>query len=93
MEVKKMYTPKISEDLIPHLYRIAKETKSPMTRIVDDILRRAIQQNIQENQENRNQKKEVYHERPKQNALASSGRAKNGKIYRKKGYRRSIPNP
>lgn len=34
-----MYSPKIKEDLIPILYRIARERGKAMTRIVDDILR------------------------------------------------------
>jgi hypothetical protein len=34
-----MYSPKIAEDLIPTLYRLAKHNRKPMTRIVDEILR------------------------------------------------------
>ena len=34
-----MYSPKIAEDLIPTLYRLAKHKRKPMTRIVDEILR------------------------------------------------------
>ena len=34
-----MYSPKISEDLIPELYRISKEVEKPMTKVVDDVLR------------------------------------------------------
>jgi hypothetical protein len=37
-----MYSPKIAEDLIPILYGIAKESHSPMTKIVDGILRDAL---------------------------------------------------
>ena len=33
-----MYSPKIREDLIPNLYRIAKEQSMPMTRLVSDVL-------------------------------------------------------
>ncbi len=33
-----MYTPKISEKLIPILYRIAKEKRVPMTTLVDSII-------------------------------------------------------
>ena len=33
-----MYSPKISERLIPFLYQRAKEEKKPMTRLVNDIL-------------------------------------------------------
>lgn len=34
-----MYSPKISEDLIPIIYIKAKEKKMPMTKLVNDILR------------------------------------------------------
>ena len=34
-----MYSPKISESLIPLLYQLAKERKMPMTRLVDEILK------------------------------------------------------
>lgn len=34
-----MYSPRISEDLIPLIYKKAKEKKAPMTKIVDEILR------------------------------------------------------
>jgi len=34
-----MYSPKISEDLIPELYRISKEIEKPMTKVVDEILK------------------------------------------------------
>lgn len=37
-----MYSPKISEDLIPELYLISKELKQPMTRVVDEILKNYI---------------------------------------------------
>ena len=33
-----MYSPKISEKLIPILYRIAKEKRVPMTTLVDAII-------------------------------------------------------
>ena len=33
-----MYSPKISEDLIPVLYQKAKEEKIPMTRLVNRII-------------------------------------------------------
>ena len=35
-----MYSPKIAEDLIPKIYRRAKEKKKPMTVIVDEVLRK-----------------------------------------------------
>jgi hypothetical protein len=33
------YSPKIREDLVPVLYRLGKEERKPMTRVVDQILR------------------------------------------------------
>ena len=41
-----MYSPKIAEDLIPALYRLAKDRKVPMTRLVDGIIRQALSSNI-----------------------------------------------
>ena len=37
------YSPKIREDLIPFLYKIAKATEIPMTQIVDLILRPVVE--------------------------------------------------
>jgi len=37
-----MYSPKIDEGLIPALYRLAKERKVPMTRLVNEMLRSAL---------------------------------------------------
>ena len=37
-----MYSPRIQPELIPVLYRIARDTKQPMTRLVDGFLREAI---------------------------------------------------
>ena len=37
-----MYSPRISEDLIPQLYRMAKDQKMPMTRLVNSIIRKAL---------------------------------------------------
>lgn len=37
-----MYSPKISEELIPALYRWAKAEKIPMTRLVNQILKREL---------------------------------------------------
>jgi len=34
-----VYSPKISEDLIPMLYRLARAVRRPMTKVVDDFLR------------------------------------------------------
>jgi hypothetical protein len=37
-----MYSPKISEDLIPRIYRAAKQEKIPMTRWVNRMIQRAL---------------------------------------------------
>ena len=34
-----MYSPKVSEDLVPQLYKLAKEQKRPMTKILDGLIR------------------------------------------------------
>lgn len=39
---KEVYSPKISPDLIPDLYRIAKAKKIPMTKLVSTIIADAI---------------------------------------------------
>ena len=39
-----MYSPKISEDLIPNLYKIAKAKKVSMTKLVNDIVSDAIRE-------------------------------------------------
>lgn len=43
-----MYSPRIRDDLIPLLYRLARHEGKPMTRIVDEILRPEIERRIQE---------------------------------------------
>ena len=37
-----MYSPKIDEELIPRIYRLGKLKKMPMTRLVNEILQRAL---------------------------------------------------
>jgi hypothetical protein len=37
-----MYSPKISEDLIPRIYRAAKEQKIPMTHWINRVVERAL---------------------------------------------------
>jgi len=37
-----MYSPKIHDDLIPRIYQVAKRSKMPMTRWVNQILERAL---------------------------------------------------
>lgn len=38
-----MYSPKIAEDLIPLLYRLAKARGMRMTKLVDEMLRTALE--------------------------------------------------
>lgn len=42
-----MYSPKISEDLIPVLFRLSKEDGVPMTKLVDKLLRLSLLTNCQ----------------------------------------------
>lgn len=37
-----MYSPRIDEELIPPLYRLAKARRIPMTRLVSEILNEAL---------------------------------------------------
>ena len=39
-----MYSPKISEDLIPTIYDMAQKYNIPMTRVVDRILRNSLRE-------------------------------------------------
>ena len=39
-----MYSPKISEELIPDLYRMAKARKTPMTKLVNVLLTQALKE-------------------------------------------------
>jgi hypothetical protein len=43
-----MYSPKIKDDLIPFLYRIARHEGKPMTLLVDEILRPEIERKVQQ---------------------------------------------
>jgi hypothetical protein len=58
-----MYSPKIEERFIPILYRIAKEKKIPMTRVVNDIvvdyLSNHLAHKLSERERNKKEKKEV----------------------------------
>ena len=47
-ERRPMYSPKIRNDLIPLLYRIAKHEGKPMTRLIDEILRPEIERRVQQ---------------------------------------------
>ena len=40
-----MYSPRISEELVPVLYRLAKDRRMPMTRFIDGIIRHALASN------------------------------------------------
>ena len=37
-----MYSPKVKEDLVPILYKLAKRERKPMTVLVDEMLRSEI---------------------------------------------------
>lgn len=39
-----MYSPKVREDLVPILYKLAKQEQKPMTELVDEMLRAEIAQ-------------------------------------------------
>ncbi len=39
-----MYSPKIREDLIPILFKLAIRKKRPMTKLVDEILRKELKE-------------------------------------------------
>jgi len=45
-----MYSPKISEELIPYLYREAKEEKIPMTNLINKIIKKHIGRRIINNE-------------------------------------------
>ena len=46
-----VYSPKVKEDLIPKLYRIAKKRGVPMTQLVDNIIREALENEYQVREE------------------------------------------
>lgn len=41
-----VYSPKISEDLIPLIYKIGKNENKPMTKVVDVFLRESIERYV-----------------------------------------------
>jgi len=43
-EVNRLYSPKITEELIPILYQLARTRGVPMTKLVDRIIREALLQ-------------------------------------------------
>ena len=42
-----MYSPKIKEDLIPVLYRLGKQKGKPITKLIDEILRKELAGTLQ----------------------------------------------
>jgi hypothetical protein len=42
-----MYSPNIRDDLIPLLYRLARQEGKPMTRLVDEIMRAEVERRLQ----------------------------------------------
>ena|SRR5437660_8917673 len=52
LTIQSMYSPKISEELIPRIYRAAKEEKIPMTRWVNEAVARALPGSPQEKTDN-----------------------------------------
>ena len=66
-----MYSPKISENLIPDLYKIAKAKGVPMTKLANDIISDAIRDIKVETQvvrETTEVEKEIYLIQEKKNA-------------------------
>ena len=49
-----MYSPKISEELIPRIYRLGKLKKMPMTRLGNEILQRELSEMEEEQRGNGN---------------------------------------
>jgi hypothetical protein len=47
-----MYSPKIKEEYIPVLYRIAQKLKKPMTAIVNDMIAESLRKQENEVQDN-----------------------------------------
>ncbi len=43
-----MYSPKVSEELIPQLYKLAKSEKKPMTKYVNEILRSHLAEKVED---------------------------------------------
>lgn len=49
-----MYSPKIDEELIPRIYRLGKLKKTPMTRMVNEILQRGLSEMEEKERDNGN---------------------------------------
>jgi len=43
-----MYSPKVSEDLVPRLYKLAKEQKRPMTKVLDGLIRNKLVEQVRD---------------------------------------------
>lgn len=43
-----MYSPKVSEDLVPRLYKLAKEQKRPMTKVLDGLIRDKLVEKVED---------------------------------------------
>jgi hypothetical protein len=50
----RMYSPKIGDDLIPLLYRLARQEGKPMTRLVDEILRVEVERRVSQGDQHSN---------------------------------------
>jgi len=59
-----MYSPKIKPDLIPHLYQIGKQTKQPMTRVVESMIREGIRRWNQEKERSENHENNTVNSPP-----------------------------
>ena len=51
-----MYSPKVSEDLVPQLYKLAKEQKRPMTKVLDELIRDKLVEKVSDKTESTNPK-------------------------------------
>jgi hypothetical protein len=49
-----MYSPNIRDDLIPLLYRLARQEGKPMTRLVDEILRAEVERRVSQGDQQTN---------------------------------------
>ncbi len=58
-----MYSPKIREELIPRIYRAAKEAKVPMTAWVNQVLETALPHPAVQQQQTEQQRKDRHEHR------------------------------
>lgn len=60
-----MYSPKISETLIPRIYRVAKSSGIPMTKWVNQVIEQALPETdaVHETNEKNSRKEKRNHER------------------------------